>query len=384
MKTKTKYFSRVDRQAAVLLGAMLLLFGAVIYFVSIQIYYSSTLKSLTSRVENIHEYIEHQLTPEAFLEIDTKEDMEKECYQKLKKQMEEIRDIGDLRYLYTAKKNDEGDLVYVVDGLPEEADDFRYPGDLIETEIQPELERALKGETVLPEKILDTDWGNIFIAYYPLHDSSGNVAGALGIEVAADVEASAVKNLSEAAGATCLGFCIIAVTVSLLIFRRISNPLYRDMANTDFMTKLKNRNSYETDRNNLNIMKKLDGFIVVVIDVNNLKQVNDRLGHDMGDECIKNAGKILHSVEGGKITAYRYGGDEFVLLMKDQEKPEILIAQIKEKFRKYGEKLAVPVALAAGYAMFDETLDENLTDTQKRADQRMYEDKIRIKEAEDL
>ena len=69
--------------------------------------------------------------------------------------MEEIRDIGDLRYLYTAKRNDEGTLVYVVGGLPEDADDFRYPGDAIEPEIQSEWERALSGETVLPEKILE-------------------------------------------------------------------------------------------------------------------------------------------------------------------------------------------------------------------------------------
>ena len=41
----------------------------------------------------------------------------------------------------------------MVDGLPEDADDFRYPGDAIEPEIQSELERALSGETVLPEKI---------------------------------------------------------------------------------------------------------------------------------------------------------------------------------------------------------------------------------------
>lgn len=110
--------------------------------------------------------------------------------------MEEIRDIGDLRYLYTAKRNDEGTLVYVVGGLPEDTDDFRYPGDAIEPEIQSEWERALSGETVLPEKILDTDWGNIFIAYYPLHNESGEVVGALGIEVAADIEAEAVHDKS--------------------------------------------------------------------------------------------------------------------------------------------------------------------------------------------
>lgn len=181
--------------------------------------------------------------------------MQKESYQTLKEVLEEIRELGDLRYLYTAKRSDAGDLVYVVDGLPDSANDFRYPGDLIEPEIQDELTRALGGETVLRDKILDTDWGNIFIAYYPLHDGNGNVVGALGLEIAADVEAAAVWKLSKAALTACLFFCGITFLSSLFIFRRISNPLYKDMANTDFMTQLKNRNSYETDRENWNAKK---------------------------------------------------------------------------------------------------------------------------------
>lgn len=68
--------------------------------------------------------------------------MQKESYQTLKEVLEEIRELGDLRYLYTAKRSDAGDLVYVVDGLPDSANDFRYPGDLIEPEIQDELTRV--------------------------------------------------------------------------------------------------------------------------------------------------------------------------------------------------------------------------------------------------
>lgn len=380
---KRKYFSRVDRQVTILLGTVLLLFSLSIYFVSTNIYYRSALKSLSSRVENMHGYIEHQISPETFSDINTKEDMEKECYQTLKNRMEEVRDIGDVMYLYTAKKNDEGQLVYVVDGLSEEKD-FRYPGDLIEPEIQSELERALKGEIVLPEKILNTDWGDIFIAYYPLHDSDGNVVGALGIEIAADVEAAAVRDLSKAISLVCLISCGVAFVVSIFIFRRISNPLYRDMANTDFMTKLKNRNSYETDRQNLDAKKKWKDLVVAVIDVNNLKLVNDRLGHDVGDQCIVNAANILRSVETNKITAYRYGGDEFVMLIESCSDPERILDEIKERFRKYGDKLKVPVALAVGYARFDENKDTGIVDTQRRADEQMYEDKMKIKKEEEL
>ena len=316
---KKKYFTRVDRQVAVLLGAVLILFSISIFWVSTQIYYDTIRKNLTSRVESIHAYIEHQLTPEGILEIDD----------------------------------------------------------------QQELERALAGETVLPEKILGTGWGDIFIAYYPLHDREGMVVGALGIEIRADVEAAAFKRLTEAVCMTCLLFCTIAFGISIFVFRRISNPLYRDMSNTDFMTNLKNRNSYETDRKNLTARKKMNDMTVAVVDVNNLKLANDRLGHHIGDECIMTAAKLLHSTESSKITAYRYGGDEFVILMEDQPDPEELFGQIREKFRAYAENLEVPVALAVGYAAFDEKLDRDIADTQKRADERMYQDKMKIKQEEE-
>ena len=64
---KKKYFTRVDRQVAVLLGAVLILFSISIFWVSTQIYYDTIRKNLTSRVESIHAYIEHQLTPEGIL-----------------------------------------------------------------------------------------------------------------------------------------------------------------------------------------------------------------------------------------------------------------------------------------------------------------------------
>lgn len=50
-------------------------------------------------------------------------------YVETKEALESVRRISNLRYVYTAKRGDDGVLVYVVDGLPESAgDDFRYPG----------------------------------------------------------------------------------------------------------------------------------------------------------------------------------------------------------------------------------------------------------------
>ena len=141
---KRKHFSRVDRQVTILLGIVLFLFSTSLCLISIKIYHGATLNTLTHRVNTIHNYIEHHLTADSFLEINTKEDMKKDSYQTLKKTLENVRELCDLQYLYTAKKTPDGALVYVVDGLSENAEDFRYPGDLIEPEIQQELRDALK------------------------------------------------------------------------------------------------------------------------------------------------------------------------------------------------------------------------------------------------
>lgn len=72
-----------------------------------------------------------------------------------------------MRYLYTAKRNSEGIPVYLVDGLDLGAEDFAYPGTVIEEEIIPCLESALSGTPSYSRDIVDTAWGHIFAAFYP-------------------------------------------------------------------------------------------------------------------------------------------------------------------------------------------------------------------------
>ena len=73
--------------------------------------------------------------------------------------------LNSTRYIYTATKNEEGKFVYVVDGLDPDADDVRHPGDYIEEEMVPYIDRAISGENVYSQDIIDTTWGPIFTAY---------------------------------------------------------------------------------------------------------------------------------------------------------------------------------------------------------------------------
>jgi len=92
--------------------------------------------------------------------------------------------MNSTRYFYTAKRDSEGRMIYLVDGLDYGSDDFAYPGTYIEEEMIPYIERALSGENVYSQDILDTTWGHIFTACYPIRDNgSDEIIGALCIEM---------------------------------------------------------------------------------------------------------------------------------------------------------------------------------------------------------
>ena len=95
----------------------------------------------------------------------------------------------------------------------------------------------------------------------------------------------------------------------------------KDMAFTDALTGVKSKLAYSETECEINerISEGNEApFSVVVCDVDGLKYINDTYGHKAGDECIRNAAKMicslfLHS------PVYRTGGDEFVVILSDAD-----------------------------------------------------------------
>ena len=134
----------------------------------------------------IHKLVNERLGKEEFTEIRSKDDENKKIYHDISSYLNEIRTLNSTRYLYTATKNEENKLIYVVDGLDPTAKDVRHPGDYIEDEMIPYIEKALSGQIVYSQDIVDTTWGPIFTAFYPVTDESNGtseVVGALCIEM---------------------------------------------------------------------------------------------------------------------------------------------------------------------------------------------------------
>ena len=159
-------------------------------------------------------------------------------------------------------------------------------------------------------------------------------------------------------------------------FRRISNPSYRDLANTDYLTRLKSRNAFETDLDNLGAGDR-DGVGVILVDLDNLKGVNDTLGHTAGDQYLRSAADAVWDVPRRCSAAYRVGGDEFALLVRHTEEEELarLAGQIEERFAQIRPRWDQPLSLSVGWAAYDGDRDGDPRDTYRRADQRMYANK---------
>lgn len=96
---------------------------------------------------------------------------------------------------------------------------------------------------------------------------------------------------------------------------RLEKKVLEEIAYTDSMTKLENRYAYEAEKKKLEKLGKIK-IIIMVCDMNGLKQINDTLGHQYGDIAICRMGQLLMESFSSIAKCYRIGGDEFCVLAK--------------------------------------------------------------------
>ena len=167
----------------------------------------------------VHRAISSRLTRADFEQINTKSDMRSAQYRSLQSYLNEFRSLNSTRYLYTAKRGPGGKPIYLIDGLDLEAPDFAYPGTYLEEEMVPYLEAALSGKTIHSQKIIDTTWGHIFTACYPViaSDGTNDILGALCIEIDMEdtyrsIEAINRSSFGIAAAASMIALLLIVIS----------------------------------------------------------------------------------------------------------------------------------------------------------------------------
>lgn len=110
---------------------------------------------------------------------------------------------------------------------------------------------------------------------------------------------------------------------------RLEREVLEKIAYTDGLTKLRNRYAYEADKEKLEKLGNIP-VIIMVCDMNGLKQINDILGHHYGDSAIQQMGEFLEQAFLNHAKCYRIGGDEFCVISENLEQE--LFEECKQKF----------------------------------------------------
>ncbi|NLL90999.1 MAG: GGDEF domain-containing protein [Ruminococcaceae bacterium] len=179
-------------------------------------------------------------------------------------------------------------------------------------------------------------------------------------------------------------FIVFLISVALKYFDNIKKEkihfsLLDEALKTDNLTKLGSRHAYERRLFELNKANKK--CVIMFVDLNNLKFINDKLGHEYGDRAIKGVAEYLKN-KFPDSDIFRIGGDEYVIISQDySDYNKLSKLESKEVFVQ-GVTEHIPVVMSFGVAFYDPAnlQNETIEDYVKRADKAMYRNKQKYKE----
>lgn len=160
-----------------------------------------------------------------------------------------------------------------------------------------------------------------------------------------------------------------------------NQKVYYKLAFLDVLTGVKNRTAYEEKLEEYQQKEKyIEEFCCLSMDLNNLKKINDSLGHDAGDELIRGFASILEKALMVTTTdIFRTGGDEFVAFFYRRSEDQVgkAIKNLNKEIVRYNvtAKYKISVAIGVAYKGKEERIDDVIS----RADSNMYYDKRQYK-----
>lgn len=153
---------------------------------------------------------------------------------------------------------------------------------------------------------------------------------------------------------------------------------FQDQAQQDFLTNLLNKRMFEQTLRDM--LKDEESIVLMLMDVDHFKQVNDKHGHDAGDIVLKEIAEILNSYTEHKQKNYRIGGEEFSAIFTDG--PVLSVIRIAEKIRQQiashpfvlpdGQVIYITISIGLGCS---KNVAKNSISLFRRADRALYQAK---------
>lgn len=170
-----------------------------------------------------------------------------------------------------------------------------------------------------------------------------------------------------------IGFQVASAIENARLYERVYQLSFQDA-----LTDIANYRAFHRDLEDL-LNEKDTSVALIMLDSDNLKSVNDHYGHHLGDALIRRIADAMKASAGHGDTAYRYAGDEFMLLSPgaSMEEVEEKVRSIREYLRTHPlvqDSFCIPITVSVGIACFPE--DAHTADGLKRAaDEALYRSK---------
>lgn len=154
--------------------------------------------------------------------------------------------------------------------------------------------------------------------------------------------------------------------------------------NTDYLTGAYNNRQLDAyTKSRIKGGGEESSFSAIMFDLDNLKEINDTLGHDTGDEALKDTVSIVrHSIRENDFVA-RVGGDEFVVVLdiRDDAELERTKARIEENIEAFNTQGGRPydISISCGSGVYDIKSGTTLQDFFRQLDALMYKEKYEKK-----
>jgi len=150
----------------------------------------------------------------------------------------------------------------------------------------------------------------------------------------------------------------------------------------DYLTGLFNRQQIDDMINTrISTLEKQGGFTILMIDMDEFKSINDIHGHKEGDRALRHAAELIYRSLRTNDKVARFGGDEFLILLEEDEKDEVekVVARIHDEIKSYNKDSLLPykLNLSCGYKIVHQNEKKSFFDLIHEADLAMY----RIKRA---
>ena len=366
--------SLIKRMYAILIITTLLASGwvyVIVYFTSQN---SLRVESL-ERAMSIKEYILRSLDSSSFMDIGEDTEAGRNSRLQVQSILDNLRGIGGLKRLYIASQNEAGEIV-TTNSTTESG--YKYiPSGVIEADLRKSINEHI---AITGDRFYRTDEGSVFTIFWPVTDINHQFLGVVCMEFDVDFLSHTNTRALTYGLFMSVGFLLIISLISYLSLSRASEPYFKKLAYTDFLTGYENRMAFEQRlRECGDLADKGERVTLIICDVNNLKTINDTQGHKVGDTYIKNTADVITKNLGNKGSLYRIGGDEFAAILVGISEDEVdsLMQALREEQSQVvrGQQFSC----ACGAATFSGELDKTLRDVFKRADDAMYVDKKRQK-----